>query len=154
MKVAFVSVPVTGHLNPTSTLARRFQARGHDVVFVSFPHTEPFAQAAGLPFLPYADNVIDFKKVSTKIRQSVGIEALSFVWTTLADLLPGSIDELFRVVREAHIDAMVIDEGQFGLGVVPLHLDIPYVNISNSFHLDFTGYTPLVYLRLATCLNS
>jgi zeaxanthin glucosyltransferase len=143
LKVAFVSVPVPGHLNPTSSLARRFQARGHDVVFASMSPTEPFAHAAGLPFLPYADNLIDSKKMRAKLSRSVGIGALSIVWSALADMLPGSIDDLFRVVKEARIDALVIDEGQFGLGVVPLHLGIPYVNISNSFHLDFTGYTPL-----------
>jgi hypothetical protein len=47
MKIGFVSMPVAGHLNPMTALARRLQSRGHEVVFIGFPDVEPFARAAG-----------------------------------------------------------------------------------------------------------
>ena len=34
MKVGFVSMPVTGHLNPMTALARKLQSRGNEVVFI------------------------------------------------------------------------------------------------------------------------
>jgi hypothetical protein len=49
MKIAFLGVRVPGHLNPMTTLARKLKARGHDVVFLSVPDTEPFVRAAELP---------------------------------------------------------------------------------------------------------
>jgi zeaxanthin glucosyltransferase len=49
MKIAFLGVRVPGHLNPMTTLARKLKGRGHDVVFLSMPDTEPFVRAAELP---------------------------------------------------------------------------------------------------------
>jgi zeaxanthin glucosyltransferase len=56
MKIGFVSLPVVGHLNPMTALARRLQSRGHDIVFIGVPDVEPFARAAGLKFVPYCEN--------------------------------------------------------------------------------------------------
>src|SRR5262247_2757019 len=39
MRVAFLSLPVPGHLNPMTALARKYQARSHEVVFLSLPET-------------------------------------------------------------------------------------------------------------------
>ena len=44
MRVAFLSLPVPGHLNPMTALARTFQAGGHEVVFLSLPDVAPFVQ--------------------------------------------------------------------------------------------------------------
>jgi UDP:flavonoid glycosyltransferase YjiC (YdhE family) len=48
MKIGFVSMPLSGHLNPMTALARRLQSRGNEVVFFGVPDVEPFARAAGL----------------------------------------------------------------------------------------------------------
>jgi zeaxanthin glucosyltransferase len=56
MKIAFLGVRVPGHLNSTTALARKLIARGHDVVFLSVPDTEPFVRAAELPFIPFSEN--------------------------------------------------------------------------------------------------
>jgi len=53
MKIGLVSMPLSGHLNPMTALARRLQSRGNEVVFFGVPDVEPFARAAGLDFVPY-----------------------------------------------------------------------------------------------------
>ena len=55
MKIGFVSMPLSGHLNPMTALARRLQSRGNEVVFFGVPDVEPFARAAGLDFVPYGE---------------------------------------------------------------------------------------------------
>jgi zeaxanthin glucosyltransferase len=55
MKIGFVSMPLSGQLNPMTALARRLQSRGHEVVFFGVPDVEPFARAAGLEFVPYGE---------------------------------------------------------------------------------------------------
>jgi hypothetical protein len=55
MKLGSVSTPLSGHLNPMTTLARRLQSRGNEVVFFGVPDVEPFARAAGLDFVPYGE---------------------------------------------------------------------------------------------------
>jgi len=37
MKIGFISLPVPGHFNPMSAVARELQSRNHDVVMVSLP---------------------------------------------------------------------------------------------------------------------
>src|SRR6202046_4229071 len=55
MKIGFISMPLTGHLNPMTALARRLQSRGNEVVFFGVPDVEPFVRAAGLDFVPYGE---------------------------------------------------------------------------------------------------
>jgi len=52
MKIGFVSMPLSGHLNPMTALARRLQSHGNDAVLFGVPDVEPFARAAGLDFVP------------------------------------------------------------------------------------------------------
>jgi zeaxanthin glucosyltransferase len=52
MKVAFLSLPLTGHLNPMAALARKLQSRGHEVVFIGVPDIERVVRAADLDFAP------------------------------------------------------------------------------------------------------
>ena len=44
----FISMPLTGHLNPMTTLARKLQSRGHEIVFIGVPDT---AQSAALDWI-------------------------------------------------------------------------------------------------------
>jgi len=51
MKIGFVSMPLTGDLNPMTALARKLQSRGNEVVFLGLPDAEPIVRSANLsPF--------------------------------------------------------------------------------------------------------
>jgi zeaxanthin glucosyltransferase len=56
MKIGFLSLPLTGHLNPMIALARKLQSRGHEVVFIALPDIEPVVRAANLEFVPFCEN--------------------------------------------------------------------------------------------------
>ena len=56
MKIGFLSLPVTGHLNSMTGLARKLQSRGHEVVFIGVPDTERAIRAADLQFVPFCEN--------------------------------------------------------------------------------------------------
>jgi zeaxanthin glucosyltransferase len=68
MKIAFVSVPVPGHLNPMSVLARKLQSRNHEIVFMCLPDTELLVRAVGLPFLPCCENEFPIESVDEYVR--------------------------------------------------------------------------------------
>ena len=55
MKIGFVSLPFTGHLNPIVALARKVQTRGHKVIFIGIPDIEPTIRAGNLDLIPYCD---------------------------------------------------------------------------------------------------
>jgi zeaxanthin glucosyltransferase len=48
MKIGFLSLPLTGHLNPMTALVRKLQLRGHEVVFIGVPDIELVVRAADL----------------------------------------------------------------------------------------------------------
>ena len=66
MKIGFISLPLTGHLNPMTALARQLQSRQHEVVFFGVPDAEPIVRAANLDFVPFGE-----KDISGQHRQRI-----------------------------------------------------------------------------------
>jgi zeaxanthin glucosyltransferase len=60
MKIGFISLPLTGHLNPMTALARKLQSRKHEVVFLGVPDAEPIVRAANLDFVPFGEKSIQW----------------------------------------------------------------------------------------------
>ena len=97
MRIGFLSLPVPGHLNPMTALARKLQARGHDVVFISLADVAPFVEAAGLPFVPCAESAYpagSLGKLVRRLSELSGEDALHFTVNSMmkgytASLLTG-----------------------------------------------------------------
>lgn len=145
MKIAFVGVRVPGHLNPMTTLARHVKARGHDVVFIAIPDTEPFARAAQLSFVPLSEEDYPLgtvRKITEQMGELEGESAMEFVIQSVANGLKSTFKHLPKILQDAGVDAVVLDQVDFGLGLVPMHLNMPYVHVSNALHFDFSGKTP------------
>jgi MGT family glycosyltransferase len=146
MKLAFISLAAPGHLNPTSTLARQIKARGHDVVLSSLLDTEPFARAANLPFVPLCEKEYpagELSKILEPLSRMEGRAAMEFTFKLLAEMLQKQFEDLPRVLAACGADAVVVDHGTQHLGLVPMHLGMPFATISNALPFDFTGNTPL-----------
>ncbi len=145
MRVAFLGVRVKGHLNPTTTLARKLKARGHDVVFLSVPDTEPFVRAAHLPYVPFSEKefpVGSLAKSLDQLNKLQGQEALEMVMRLVSANMESSFRNLPQALRDVKADALILDEVDRGLGCVPMHLGMPYVHISNALPTDLSGATP------------
>jgi zeaxanthin glucosyltransferase len=146
MKIGFVSVPVPGHLNPMSALARRLQSRNHEIAFMCLPDTEPLVRAAGLPFLPCCEREFPVGSVDAYVRGigtqegeealRLSIEACGAMTNAMCHSLPGTL-------KAAGIDGLVLDTYLFYAEFIPLSLGMPYVHVSNALHFDWFGYTPL-----------
>jgi zeaxanthin glucosyltransferase len=63
MKIGFLSLPLSGHINPMTALARKLQSRGNEVVFFGVPDVEPIVRAANLIFVPFCE-----KRVSSRFH--------------------------------------------------------------------------------------
>jgi zeaxanthin glucosyltransferase len=146
MRVAFLTATAPGHGYPMTALARRVKARGHDVASIGFPSAEPLVRAAGLTFFPFCEKEYPAgadHQGYNQLSRLEGQEALEFTHRALADILQAAFDDLPRALHETSADAFVIDGVMVELGLVPMHLGMPYVHVSNSLHYDFSGYTPL-----------
>jgi zeaxanthin glucosyltransferase len=149
MRVAFLSLPVPGHLNPMTALARKYQARGHEVVFLSLPDVAPFVEAAQLPFVPCSEDAYpqgSLGKYLPRLSILSGAEALSY---TVNEMMRGYTESLFQslpeTLRKTGADAIVLDQYQPYVELIPKYLGMPYVHVSNALHADYTGRSPLCF---------
>jgi zeaxanthin glucosyltransferase len=145
MKVAFVVPPISGHLNPMTTLARELQSRDHDVVVISLPDGEASVRAAGLTFLPCAAKEFPAGSLKERFRQRSklkGEEALRAILQSAAGRTEAMLNSLPAVLTAAAIDAVVLDTVLFYTELVPMSLGIPYAHVANALHFDYSGATP------------
>ena len=145
MRIGFLSAAVPGHLNPTTALARRLQARGHDVALIAVLDAESHARAAQLPFIPYSEKeypVGAMREITNRLSKLQGQAALEHTIRIVANDLEASFRNLPQTLLDARVDALVVDQAKVGLGLVPTYLGMPYVHISNALHFDYSGNTP------------
>jgi zeaxanthin glucosyltransferase len=110
------------------------------------PDAAPVFHAAELPFVPFCEKEYPAgsdRERYDQLSKLQGQAALEFTHRTVAEILQAEFDRLPQALRETGVDALVIDGVKVELGLVPMHLGIPYVHVSNSLHYDFTGHTPL-----------
>jgi zeaxanthin glucosyltransferase len=150
MRIGFLSLPVPGHLNPMTALARKLQSRGHDVVFISLADVAPFVEAAGLPFVPCSEAAYpagSAGKLVRRLSELSGEEALHF---TVNMMMKGYTASLFEslpnTLSKAGVDGIVLDQYQPYVELIPMHLRMPFVHVSNALHVDYTGRTPICFV--------
>src|SRR5215468_8642213 len=112
MKIGFISLPVFGHLNPMTALARELRSRQHDVVFISLLDTEPFVSGvAGIPFVPCCERELPsgaMKEVARQISQQQGSQALEVTLRAIASMTDALLDSLPGILERAGIEALVL----------------------------------------------
>jgi len=147
MKIGFLSLPLTGHLNPMTALARKLQSRGHEVVFIGVPDIEPVVRAADLDFVPFCENEYPPGSVAKSLGGVANLHGLDVARYTARELTPGlvktSLEHLPGKIAETGVNALILDTAYRFLELVPMHLRLPYVQIWNVLHWDFSGSTPL-----------
>jgi MGT family glycosyltransferase len=129
-----------------TALARKLRDRGHDVVVLGLLDAGPLVRAAQLPFIPYCVQEYPSGSVNellSQLRSLEGREALEFTMHALAKATRRAIDRLPEALAAAGVDALVLDEVLWCVGLVPMHLGMPYVHVSNALTFDFSGNTPL-----------
>jgi zeaxanthin glucosyltransferase len=146
MKIGFLSLPLSGHLNPMTALARKLQARGNDVVFISVPDGEPALRAAHLKYIPFCEQEFPAGSIGKLWSSVARLEGEEVVRHSTLKLMPGlskaGFEHLPAKIAEHGIEALVFDSIYFYLSLVAKHLGIPYVTIWCVLNMDFSGSTP------------
>jgi MGT family glycosyltransferase len=121
MKFLFVVPPLTGHTNPTVSVARVLEARGHQVAWVAHPGKvrSLLPEGARLFALPEQIAPEHARDVTDKARAVRGAAALKFLWEDFLiplarQMLPG-VD---AAVTEFAPDALVVDQQAVAGGLV------------------------------------
>ncbi len=147
MKIGFLSLPLTGHLNPMTALGRKLQSRGHQIVFIGVPDIEPVVRAADLDFVTFGENEYPPGSIAKRWGGVANLHGLDVVRYTARELTPGlikaALEHLPGKIAETGVNALVLDTAYRLIEMVPMHLRLPYVQIWNVLHFDFSGSTPL-----------
>jgi len=116
-----------------TALARRLRSRGNEVVFLGVPDAEPFVRAANLRFLPYGEDRYppgSTARITAPVARLSGLEVLEY---TVEKISPGLLEAALRdlpgKLEEAGIEGLVIDNAYFFAQLVPMSLDLPFVQI-------------------------
>jgi zeaxanthin glucosyltransferase len=130
MRIGFVSVPLSGHLNPMTALARKLQSRGHEVQFFGVPDIESHIRAAGLRFLSYGEQEYPLGSLSKLWSPVAHLHGLEVMRYTVEETFTGLLETAFRHLParlvEEEIDALVVDVAYFFFQLVPMRLDITF----------------------------
>jgi UDP:flavonoid glycosyltransferase YjiC (YdhE family) len=114
MRIGFLSLPVTGHVNPMTSLARKLQSRGHDVVFISLVDIAPFAEAAGLPFVPCSETIYPAGSMGTFVRHLCELSGEDALHFTVNTMMKGYTASLYKTLPDtlskAGVDVLVLDQ--------------------------------------------
>ena len=146
MKIGFVSMPLTGHLNPMTALARRLQSRGNEVVFFGVRDAQPIVHAAGLDFVSICEQEYPLGSVAKEYGHLATLRGEDVVRYSARELHPRRLRATFEHLPEklaaAGVEAVVIDIVHFFVELVPMSMGLPYVHIWNILHIDRSGATP------------
>jgi zeaxanthin glucosyltransferase len=146
MKFGLLSLPLTGHFNPMTSLGRKLKSRGNEVFFIGVPDMETPVRAAGLDFVSFCEKAYPAGSVAKKWGLVAGLHGLDVMKYTTRYLVPelvkAALLHLPEKIRNAGVDGLLIDTTYRFIEVVPMHLGIPYIHIWNILHFDFSGSTP------------
>jgi zeaxanthin glucosyltransferase len=146
MKIGFVAYPSSGHLYPMTALARKLQSRGHEVICIGVPDTEPIVRAAGLNLVPYCEEEFpagSLAAVYAPVAKMHGIEVVNYTCEKVfAPLTRAAVKHLPQTLKETGVEVLVIDSIHFFLELVPINMGLPYVQVCCALPLDMSGTTP------------
>src|SRR5260370_13053681 len=95
MKFGLLSLPLTGHLNPMTSLARKLKSRGHEVVFIGVPDIQSVVRAADLDFVPFAENEYPPGSIAKRWGGGAKLHGLCVVRHSVRELTPGLVKAPF-----------------------------------------------------------
>ena len=145
MKLGFISMPLTGHLNPMIALARKLQSRGHEIVFIGIPDVGPYVRAADLTFVSYCEEELPAGSSASILAPAAKLHGMETTrWTIQGAgraMFQLASQHLPRVIAETGVEALVIDTIHMYLELVPMSLGIPYAHVWAILNIDFSGTT-------------
>src|SRR5271154_7192827 len=139
-------MPLSGHLNPMTALARKLQSRGHEVVFLGLPDAEPFVRAANLNFVPFGEKEYPVGSIAKAYGPVANLHGIDVVRYIAREVSPGlckaALEHLPEKLVQTGVEALVIDTIHAFVQLVPMQLGLPYAQIWNILHIDRSGATP------------
>jgi MGT family glycosyltransferase len=123
----------TGHLNPMTTLGYELHRRGHRVTVVGILDTEKKAYSAGLEFRAIALSESPYgtmAQFSEELGKLSGLAALRYTINYLQKSRVTLLQQAPKVIKDAGIEALLVDQISSAGGTVADYLGIPFMSVS------------------------
>ncbi|HEY9708254.1 MAG TPA: glycosyltransferase, partial [Oculatellaceae cyanobacterium] len=156
-----ITLTAAGHLNPMTTLGREIQQRGHRVTLFGILDAQPKTLAAGLNFWAIGESeypVGAMAKSFAQLGELSGLGAMRYTISLIQQSAITLLQEAPAAIKEAGVEALLIDQVSPGGGSVADFLDIPFITVCNAMLINqedsipphFTGwsYNPAWWARL------
>lgn len=129
----------TGHLNPMTTLGRELKQRGHRVTLIGIADAQSKTLAAGLEFLKIGESEFP-AGISTqslaKLGKLSGLAALKYTIYLVGQSTAMLLQEGPAVIKEAGVEALLVDQVSPGGGTIADYLGIPFISSGGSLLLN------------------
>lgn len=145
MRFGIISPPVSGHIHPFGALGRELIARGHWVTFLHMSDLADRIRQEDLEFLPIGetDHPLGSLPVSlNRLAQLQGFAALRFTINAISKTTEMICRDAPEAIRNAGIEALLVDQTEPAGSSVAEHLGIPFVTICNALVLSSDAQTP------------
>jgi zeaxanthin glucosyltransferase len=144
-RIGFITLYVTGHLNPSMVLAGTLQQQGHEVVFFNTLDTSHALASAGLRLVSFAEAeypVGELKHATRKIGELSGPAAFANYVERMVLFFRASFRDLPELIRRERIDLLVIDQVLYGGATIAEHLGLPFISLANALLLNREDVIP------------
>ena len=139
MKIAIVTLPIDGHLNPLGDLGTRLSNRGFEVIMISLPSANEKVKRLNYPFLaigrgrPVAnefDNLLNLhKKISGVASLRLGIKQVIQSIEMLEEELP-------PIIKKEKIKLLLIDQMLISVPISAIRMNIPYITVCAALEIN------------------
>jgi MGT family glycosyltransferase len=146
-RIGILSFPSPGHYYPFTALGRRLQSRGHEVVYFQVADLEPPIRAAGLEFCQLGRE--DFPRGTIRaLDQELGrLKGLTALRAGLRRFVRNAtmiLRDAPGAIRDAGVDALIVDQIEMAGGTVAEHLGIPFVSAAVALPVNLDASAPSV----------
>jgi zeaxanthin glucosyltransferase len=132
-RIGCFSYSGVGHVSPLLTLARRLQARGHELVFFQRPDLESRIRAARVPFAAYGEDDFPLGSLARELwdlSQLEGPAAFERVIAAAASETRIVLRQGPELVRQHGIEFLLVDECCDAGSTLASTLRIPFVSLA------------------------
>ncbi|MDJ0900796.1 MAG: glycosyltransferase [Xenococcus sp. MO_188.B8] len=124
-----------GHLNPMTTLGYELKQRGHRVTLFGVLDAQPKTLAAGLEFRALGEEEFPIGwtvQRDAKQGKLSKLAALRYTISWLEELAAMLLREAPEALKEAGVEALLVDQASTAGGTVAEYLDIPFVSVCSA----------------------
>lgn len=149
MRALFVVPPLSGHVNPTVSVARALTARGHRVAWVGHPRRVRPLLPEGAELLPLDDGPSDdvFGPILERSKTMRGLESLQFLWQdVLVPLARAMLPGVRHAIDVFRPDVVAVDHQAIGGALAARQAGVPWATLctTSASVVDALGDLPKV----------